>query len=344
MPPCARAESGLVPDSVEASGGLRHNGPVTRPVRTLIIAVVVACLAVGVWAWTSRSGGPSGAKFEPADGQIYLGVSTDIGRLDAFDAAAGLSGGEHPAIYDQYTTPDGSVQPILNNAKTRAGMAAMVSWNLPMTSNQVTNGSQDSYLWAQAQAVKNYGGPVFIRLDWEMNADFYPDWNLPGVTPAMYIAAWQHVYGIFQKEGATNAAFVWCPNLWNGPGGLSADAWYPGDAYVDWLGIDAYPQSAVQSFILTGPGGLDDTVAFATQHKKPLMVAEWAPALPQPDTAAAMNLILDFAADHPKTVKALVYFDFNTNGKDYTLKDHPVGAAAFRKQVDGNPHFLLTLG
>jgi hypothetical protein len=317
---------------------------VTRPVRTLIIAVVVACLAVGIRQVWFNPSAPAGAKFEPANGDVYLGVSTDIGRLGVFDQAAGLTGSQHPAIYDQYTTPDGSVQPILTNAKTRPDMAPMISWNLPMTSNQVTNGSQDSYLWAQAQAVKNYGGPVFIRLDWEMNADFYPDWNLPGVTPAMFIAAWQHVYDIFQKEGATNAAFVWSPNLWDGPGNLSPDTWYPGDAYVDWLGVDAYPQSAVQSFILTGPGGLNDTAAFAAQHKKPLMVAEWAPALPQPDTAAAMNLILDFAADNPTTVKALVYFDFNTDGKDYTLKDHPVGAAAFRAKVDGNPHFLLTLG
>ena len=310
----------------------------------LIITVVVACLAVGAWAWSSRPGGPDGAKYEPADGQIYLGVSTDIGRLDAFDEAAGLGGSGHPAIYNQWTTPSGQVQPILTSAKTRSGMAPMISWNLPMTGDRITNGSQDSYLWAQAQAVKNYGGPVFIRLDWEMNADFYPDWNLPGVTPAMFIAAWRYVYGIFQKDGATNAAFVWCPNLWNAPGDLSASTWYPGDAYVDWLGIDAYPQSAVASFVLTGPGGLDDTAKFAVQHDKPLMVAEWAPALPQPDTAAAMSLIFDFAAAHPKTVKALVYFDFDTNGKDYTLKDHPVGAAEFRKRVDGNTDFLLTLG
>ena len=304
--------------------------------------VVVAVLAVGAWsAWASRSTA-NGAKYEPADGGVYLGVSTDIGRLDAFDAAAGL-GGEHPAIYDQWTTPDGDVQSILTNAKTRQDMAPMVSWNLPMTGGQVTDGSKDSYLKTQALAVKNYGGPVFIRLDWEMNASWYPDWNLPGVTAAQFIASWQHVYEIFQSAGATNAAFVWCPTLWNGPGGLSPATWYPGDAYVDWLGIDAYPQSAVTSFIMTGPSGLDDTAKFAVQHKKPLMVAEWAPALPQPDTAAAMNLIFDFAAAHPKTVKAVVYFDFNTNGKDYTLKDHPVGAAEFRKRVDGNPAFLLSL-
>jgi hypothetical protein len=316
-----------------------------RRVKTLLITAVVVCLALGAWQlWPSHSSSPAGAKYVPADGDVYLGVSTDIGRLDAFDQAAGLSGSQHPAIYDQWTTPDGPVQPILANAKTRAGMAPMISWNLPMTGGQITDGKRDAYLKAQAEAVKSYGGPVFVRLDWEMNADWYPDWNLPGVTPAQFIAGWRYVYEIFQQVGATNAAFVWCPNLWNGPGGQSPDTWYPGDAYVDWLGVDAYPQSAVQSFILTGPGGLDDTAKFAQQHDKPLMVAEWAPALPQPDTVAAMDLILDFAKQNPTTVKALVYFDFNTNGKDYTLKDHPVGAAEFRKQVDGNPHFLLTLG
>ena len=304
---------------------------------------MVACLAVGAWLWATRATGAVGAKYEPADGQVYLGVSTDIGRLGAFDSAAGLTGDAHPAIYDQWTTPDGGVQAILANAKTRQGMAPMISWNLPMTGGQVTGGGKDAYLKAQALAVKNFGGPVFIRLDWEMNASWYPDWNLPGVTPAQFIAAWQHVYTVFQEAGATNAAFVWCPTLWNGPGGLSPDTWYPGDAYVDWLGIDAYPQSAVTNFILSGPGGLNDTANFAVQHKKPLMVAEWAPALPQPDTAAAMNLVFDFAAAHPKTVKALVYFDFDTNGKDYTLKDHPVGATEFRKRVDGNPNFLLSL-
>jgi hypothetical protein len=322
---------------------LRQNGPVTRRVRTLIIAAVVACLAVGAWQVIAGRSTPAGAKFAPANGDVYLGVSTDIGRLGTFDQAAGLTSSEHPAIYDQYTTPDGSVAQILTNAKTRQDMAPMISWNLPMTGGQVTDGSRDAYLKAQAEAVKNYGGPVFVRLDWEMNATWYPDWNMPAVTPAQFIAGWRHVYDIFQSTGAANAAFVWCPNLWNGPGGLGPDTWYPGAAYVDWLGVDAYPQSAVPSFILTGPGGLDDTVKFAEQQKKPLMVAEWAPALPQPDTTAAMDLLFDFAADYPNTVKALVYFDFNTNGRDYTLKDHPVGAAEFRKKVDGNSHFLLTL-
>jgi hypothetical protein len=311
----------------------------------LIIGVVLICLGAGAWSAFALTGrtGPAGAKFAPADGDVYLGVSTDIGRLDAFDEAAGLPAGQHPAIYDQWTTPDGDVQPILDSARTRQGMAPMISWNLSMTGGQITGGRQDAYIEKQAAAVKAYGGPVFIRLDWEMNATWYPDWNIPAVSPADYIAGWRHVYELFQQQGAGNAAFVWCPTLWNGPGDRSPGTWYPGDAYVDWLAVDAYPQSAVQSFIMTGPGGLDDTAAFAVQHNKPLMIAEWAPALPQPDTAAAMDLVFAFAAAHPHTVKALVYFDFTTGGKDYTLRDHPVGAADFRKRVDGDAHFLLTL-
>lgn len=301
---------------------------------------MVAALAAGIWAWVARSG-PSGPKFAPADGEVYLGVSTDISRLDLFDRTAGI--GAHPAIYDQWTTPQGGVEPILANALTKPGMAPMISWNLPMTGGSVTDGSKDTYIKAQAEAIRAYAKPVFVRLDWEMNASWNPGWNEPGVTPAQYIASWRHVYQVFQQEGATNAAFVWCPTLWNGPGGLSPSTWYPGDQYVDWIGVDAYPQSAVQSFILNGPGGLDDQEAFAAAHQKPMMVAEWAPALPQPDTAAAIDLLFDFAARYPKTVKALVYFDFITGGKDYTLVDHPVGAAEFRKRVAGNPHILLTV-
>ena len=329
----------------------------------LIMVLTAACLALGACSSTGGRPVPAGPSTSasttsapgptesnptgpnvPADGDVYLGVSTDIGRLDAFDRAAGLAAGRNPAIYDQWTTPNGPVQPTLDNARTRPGMTPMISWNLPLADNRISDGSQDAYIRAQADAIRAYGGPVFLRLDWEMNASWYTGWNMPGVSPAQFVAAWRHVYAVFRQQGATNAAFVWCPTLWNGPGGRSASDWYPGDAYVGWLGIDAYPQSAVAPFILNGPGGLNDTAAFAVAHDKPLMVAEWAPALPAPDTTAAMDLIFQFAAAHPDTVKALVYFDFVTDGKDYTLADHPVGAADFRRRVDGDPHFLLSTG
>ena len=38
-----------------------------------------------------------------------------------------------------------------------------------------------------------------------------------------------------------------------------------------------------------------------------------------------------------------MYFDFITQGKDFTLADHPVGAAAYRAATVGNPRFLLSV-
>ena len=134
---------------------------------------------------------------------MYLGVSTDIGRLDAFDAAAGLSGGAHPAIYDQWTTPDGDMQPILHEREDaqRNGGDDLVE---PADDRRPGDRRKQGLVsQGPGVAVKNYGGPVFIRLDWEMNADWYPDWNMPGVTAAQFIASWRHVYEIFQTAGAT---------------------------------------------------------------------------------------------------------------------------------------------
>lgn len=284
------------------------------------------------------AGGSGHAKFEPPDGTVYLGVSTDLDRIGVFERLAGLS--THPAVYNQYTWPDGPFAPTLSNAATMPGTTPMVSWDLRLADGAVAAGARDGYLRAQADAVRRFGKPVFVRLDWEMNGTWYPQWNLPGVSPSAYIVAWRHVYDIFQSEGAANAAFVWCPNTWRGPGDADVSAWYPGDEYVDWVGVDGYPQSAPPDYLLDGPDGLNALASFAAARGRPLMLAEWAPQLPQPDTAAAVDLVLDWAAAHPRTVKALVYFDFTAGAKDFKLADHPVGAAELRRRTGPDPRYL----
>jgi hypothetical protein len=92
--------------------------------------------------------------------------------------------------------------------------------------------------------------------------------------------------------------------------------------------------------LLRGPDGMEDMAAFAVAHGKPLMLAEWAPDLPNPDTAAPVDLVLDWADRNP-VVQALVYFDFAVDGKDYTLARHPVGAAEYRRRTADRARFLL---
>jgi hypothetical protein len=281
------------------------------------------------------------ARFEPPDGQAYLGVSTHLitDGVDAWDAAAGIA--THPALYGRWTTPDGAFQPILDEAATRPGITPIVHWNLDMTLGRVINGDQDAYIQAQADAVRAYGKPVFVRLDWEMNGFWYPRWNLANVTPDQFVASWRRVVSFFLD--VPNAAFVWAPNALDyfDRAGVRhrTSEWYPGDDAVDWIGLDAYPQSGAPDLV-TGIDGMNEMAQFAFVHGKPLMLAEWAPDLPHPDVADPVHLVFDWAERYPNTVKALVYFDFETNGRDYRLSSHPVGALAFRARTAGNPRYL----
>lgn len=279
------------------------------------------------------------ARLAPRAGEVYLGVSTHgVGAgVDGWDQAAGIS--QHPALYGRWTTPNGPFAPILADTASRPGITPIVHWNLPFANGRVTDGSQDTYILAQVAAVKAYRNPVFVRLDWEMNTDFYPGWNAPGVSPGQYVASWRHVVKLF--AGVPNVAFVWSPNVFTS-GNHQVSEWYPGDAYVDWTGLDAYPQSAPSSALLNGPGAMDASASFAAQHRKPLMLAEWALNTPHPDGADPINMVFDWAARYP-AVRALVYFDFNLPPKDFRLASHPIAAAAFRKRTVGHPNFLLTV-
>jgi hypothetical protein len=73
---------------------------------------------------------------------------------------------------------------------------------------------------------------VFIRFGGEMNGAWTP-W---GRNPQAYIAAFRLVHDVMARA-AQNAAMVWAPNqvpLAN------LDRYYPGDAYVDWVGVSLY--------------------------------------------------------------------------------------------------------
>ena len=332
------------------SGQVRHRRPRTSRLLLGAWVAIGALVAVGLagalifrGSTGSNVGTPSPhAWFEPPVGDVYLGLSTE--RMDtglkSWDSAAGIA--THPALVGEWTTPDGPFAPILAAVISHPGITPVVHWNLPMQDGQITDGSRDAYIRAQVASVKAFRAPVFVRLDWEMNADWYPGWDLRAVNPVQYIAAWRHVVALF--AGVPNVAFVWCPNVFDhtSPSGVRTptSGWYPGDAYVSWVGLDAYPQSAPATVLLNGQDGMNQMARFAAAHHKPMMLAEWAPNTPYPDTAAPIDLVFDWAARYPATVKALLYFDFITQGKDYTLADHPVGAATFRARIVGKANFL----
>src|SRR2546428_6615053 len=202
--------------------------------------------------------------------------------------------------YAQWGDPGSGVfaanQPAMLNAVrnyTSAGLTGatpLITWEAwgpaPMTVanntfplSKIAAGTFDVYIGSWAVGLRNYGGLVLLDFGHEMDGNWYPwGYGVNGNTAAQYIAAFRHVHDRFVLAGATNVQFVWNPNVWN-PAGVDQRAFYPGDAYVDWMAIDVYNWGAAaggwaslasalgsMTNIYTGVAGLSN---------KPMMVREW---------------------------------------------------------------------
>lgn len=99
---------------------------------------------------------------------------------------------------------------------------------------EVLEGKFDTQIDAWAEAARDYGHTVYLRPWWEMNGFWFP-WG----RAKNYIEAWRYLHGRV-KAIAPNVEFIWCVNtIWEDPES-DPGPWYPGDAYVDWVGIDGY--------------------------------------------------------------------------------------------------------
>ena len=107
--------------------------------------------------------------------------------------------------------------------------------------SRITRGDFDSYLLSWAQGIKSLGYPVAIRFAHEMNGDWYP-WceTVNGNRAGDYVGAWRHVHDVFRSAGVTNVTWVWSPNARWDDSTPPLSLLYPGDEYVDWVGISGY--------------------------------------------------------------------------------------------------------
>jgi len=216
----------------------------------LVLAAICACSSQGAEA----------ARSTPAFGVALDGLPVTAQMIDAAKASTGL-----PVRLVQFYVqwPENAAGPWEQNslAASRgairiAGAVACVTWE-PMhigaggsetviPAERILAGDYDVYIAGFAREVRDLGAPVLLRLAHEMNLARY-HWGSdaagygPG-SPERYRALFRRVVEIFRAQGAGNALFVFCPNVdslpvepWN-----RASAYYPGDGFVDVLGMDGY--------------------------------------------------------------------------------------------------------
>ncbi len=132
-----------------------------------------------------------------------------------------------------------------------------IEYMIPVS--EITGGRYDRYISLFAQKIRNLERPVIIRFAHEMNLSRY-HWGgsldeFGPESPERYISMFRHVAGIFKDQGVDNALFAFCPNNESLPspkfdpeaGWNRAVNYYPGDDFVDVLGMDGYNWGSSQT-------------------------------------------------------------------------------------------------
>lgn len=290
---------------------------------------------------------PTGRVTRAEDTPLVMGARTtgapeDPTQLDAYADRVGAM----PGIvmwYQDWT--DRLFSPRSMDAVVARGAVPMVTWepfdetggvNQPRFGlRTITSGAHDAYIRESARSAADWGKPFYLRLAHEMNGDWYP-WGrgVNGNRSGDYVAAWRHVVNIFRSEGATNAIWVWAPNV-DYLGMYPFNDLYPGDGYVDWTGLDGYnwgslKQSGWRS-LASVFGASYDTLTGITG--KPVMIAETATTERGGDKAAWIRdgLLKALPTRMPR-VQAVIWFDRNKE-TDWRVNSSPSALAAFREVV-----------
>ena len=148
-------------------------------------------------------------------------------------------------------------------------------------------------------------GPVYLRIGYEFDGG----WNQGYEDSGKYVAAWRRIVDGLRAEKADNVEFVWQSaafplDILNDGGYTDIRQWYPGDEYVDWMGVSLF------LLLDEGPGIETDfqpptarqligkVLDLARERGKPVFIGE---ASPQGyDLARGTNANIGYQWDGPQ--------------------------------------------
>jgi len=209
------------------------------------------------------------------------------------------------------------------------GKTLLLFWESNFGYDLINNGSKDEAIKKFAQDAKTYGYPVMLAPFHEMNGNWSP-WGatLNNNTPAKFISAWKHIHDLF--AGVTNVKFALVYNNDSVPNitGNQKNDYYPGDAYVDYVGVDGFNFGTPwQSFKTI----FDSSLKQVATYNKPIYIFSMG-SVPGAQKAEWINDALGVQI-HNYPIVGWIWFNQNGADGNWLINSDPASLAAFKKVI-----------
>ncbi len=228
---------------------------------------------------------------------VYAGAANPAG-VAAFDAATGTQSQiatEYLPTTSGWSGMDGAGGTLswLTSAWADKGYTLSIGVPIIPTNSSGTpagslatgaTGAYNSYFVTLAQTLIAGGeGNAYLRLGWEFDGNWFPSWDAQ--TPsaeAEFVAYFDQIVTAMRSVPGQAFQFVWNPDV----GAFTEQGYnvalaYPGNAYVNVIGLDAYdeswatPQTPANAWNATTQPALTAARSFAAAQGKPIAICEW---------------------------------------------------------------------
>ena len=210
-----------------------------------------------------------------------------------------------------------------------------------MVVEKIPEGQYDIYIREFARGAlefgKEYGG-FFLTTMEEANGSWYK-WAGDGCT---YIPAWKHIWNIFEELGANRyATWVWeafCYESISMPVS-NPEYYYPGDKYIDWIGINAYSVARNLQMNKSLYQIMHDTYRQMRKNhpQKPIMLSEFARTNEYEQRWWLRDAYSCLKNDCPAIRAAIYYDNVWTLTKDHTLNE---GGLEAMREIFKDPYWI----
>jgi hypothetical protein len=259
----------------------------------------------------SQTRGPCGTEPIP---RRYFGVITDYPgspQYNQFISRAGV----RPTLDDIFIGFGAPWDSHLVCYAVRHGAMPVIQINLRhVSAAEIASGRTDSYVARLAQQIKRLGAPIVVSVGHEMNGSWY-SWGWHNTPIGTFVRMWRRIHQIFARNQARNVIWMWTVDR-AAPPATDPAPWWPGSAYVNWVGIDGHDRHPSDRYRNVFGPTIADVRRFTSD---PILISE-AGVVAGPQRPAQIADLFRAVYDKPGMLGVL-YLNLPTRRIDWRLLD-----------------------